>query len=162
MGANPDPTETLRKTSALNSVGGSPPVKPLQDGPIVYTPTESTRRIIPWAFLQAKLPRQSLVTAATDRQNETLVGDYQMSISNDATDARNVGGERMTREPSLLIDVNDLAAMLQCSPRHVWRMADAGKMPRPYKIGALCRWDRAAIESWIADGCPNCRTGVRK
>ncbi len=54
----------------------------------------------------------------------------------------------------LLIDVHAVAGLLGCSPRHVWRMADSGRMPRPYKIGALCRWDRAAIEEWVRQGCP--------
>ncbi len=71
--------------------------------------------------------------------------------------AKTSSGERTPRESSLLIDVNDLAEMLKCSPRHVWRMADAGKMPRPHKLGALCRWDRGAIEQWVAQGCPACR-----
>ncbi len=81
--------------------------------------------------------------------------------ANAATGANAGGGERTPRESSLLIDVNALAALLKCSARHVWRMADAGKMPRPYKIGALCRWDRTLIERWVAEGCPSCRNGGR-
>ena len=69
------------------------------------------------------------------------------------------GGERTPGESSLLIDVNDVAGLLKCSARQVWRMSDSGRMPRPHKIGALCRWDRAAIERWVAEGCPNCRSG---
>jgi len=79
-----------------------------------------------------------------------------------ATARANTGGrERTPGELSLLIDVNDVAELLKCSPRHVWRLADAGKMPRPYKVGALCRWDRAAIEQWVSEGCPPVRKGVR-
>jgi excisionase family DNA binding protein len=73
------------------------------------------------------------------------------------------GGERKPRESSessLLITVHDVAALLTCSARHVWRLADAGKMPRPYKIGALCRWDRTTVERWVAEGCPSCRKGA--
>ena len=73
------------------------------------------------------------------------------------------GGERKPRkisEQSLLIDVHDVAAMLKCSARHVWRLADAGKMPRPYKVGALRRWDRATVERWVSEGCPSCRKAV--
>jgi len=84
-----------------------------------------------------------------------------MTTSQNAAGVRNVGGDRTPREPSLLINVLDVAAMLQCSARHIYRLADAGRMPRPYKIGALCRWDRAAIEKWIEAGCPSCRAGGR-
>ena len=73
------------------------------------------------------------------------------------------GGDRKPREnseQSLLIDVHDMASMLACSARHVWRMADAGKMPRPHKLGALRRWDRSTIENWIQEGCPSCRAAV--
>ncbi len=71
-----------------------------------------------------------------------------------ATAGANTGDGNLTaREPSLLVDVQDVAAMLQCSARHVYRLADGGRMPRPFKIGSLCRWDRLSILQWIADGC---------
>ena len=76
-----------------------------------------------------------------------------------ATAGATGGRERTPGEKSLLIDVHAMSVLLNCSTRHIWRLADAGKMPRPYKIGALCRWDRAMIAQWIADGCPSCRTG---
>jgi len=41
-----------------------------------------------------------------------------------------------------LLDVKAVAALLRCSERHVYRMADAGKMPAPVKLGALVRWPR--------------------
>jgi excisionase family DNA binding protein len=41
--------------------------------------------------------------------------------------------------------------------RHVYRLADAGRMPAPVQIGRLVRWQRAAVESWIAAGCPGNR-----
>jgi len=82
-------------------------------------------------------------------------------MSNDVLDAtvgaNSGGGERTPREQSLLIDVHGVAAMLKCSPRHIWRLADAGKMPGPYKIGALRRWSRQAISDWIEGGCHTCR-----
>ena len=61
-----------------------------------------------------------------------------------------------------MLDVRAMAAMLSCSTRHVYRLADAGRMPPPIKIGALCRWPRRAVDAWIADGCPSCRTGGRQ
>lgn len=90
---------------------------------------------------------------------------FEMIESKNVTaETTNDGGNREPREAtelSLLIDVHDVAALLKCSARHIWRMADAGKMPRPHKIGALCRWDRAVIEQWVADGCPSCRKAAR-
>lgn len=53
----------------------------------------------------------------------------------------------------LLLSVDDVASILTMSPSHVYRLADGGKMPRPIKVGALVRWPRAEIESWIANGC---------
>jgi len=52
-----------------------------------------------------------------------------------------------------MLDVQTVAEMLGCSPRHVYRLSDAGRMPAPVKLGALCRWSRIAIDEWIADGC---------
>ena len=56
-----------------------------------------------------------------------------------------------------LLDVNAVAQFLSCSTRHVYRLADAGRMPRPRKLGTLVRWDRQELEKWLADGCPACR-----
>ena len=58
-----------------------------------------------------------------------------------------------TTEPAL-VDIGWVARTLGCSTRHVHRLRDAGKMPRPVRLGHLLRWNRAAIDSWIADGCP--------
>jgi predicted DNA-binding transcriptional regulator AlpA len=53
-----------------------------------------------------------------------------------------------------LIDVAAVSALGIGSPRHVYRLADAGKMPAPVKLGALVRWRRTEILNWIAAGCP--------
>ena len=58
-------------------------------------------------------------------------------------------------DTSALADVRQIAALLKCSARHVYRLSDAGKMPRPVKLGYLVRWNRRAVEAWIADGCPD-------
>lgn len=55
--------------------------------------------------------------------------------------------------PATLLDVKQVAAMLCCSARHVYRMSDAGAMPRPRHVGALVRWCRSEIEQWVLDGC---------
>jgi len=68
----------------------------------------------------------------------------------------NAGQEKPPAE-SALLDVEQVAALLRCSTRHVYRQADAGKMPRPLKLGSLVRWRRALILAWIAEGCPAVR-----
>lgn len=54
-----------------------------------------------------------------------------------------------------MLHVGGVAAMLGVSERHVYRLADAGKMPRPIKLGGANRWDRLTLEQWVSDGCPS-------
>jgi len=60
-------------------------------------------------------------------------------------------------ESARLLTVEAVAAMLAVSSRHIYRLADSGKMPRPVKLGGSNRWDREVIENWIRDGCPPVR-----
>ncbi len=60
--------------------------------------------------------------------------------------------DQPTQPPMLTVD--GVAKMLACSPRSVYRLADAGRIPPPVRIGGLVRWPRALLEQWIADGCP--------
>jgi len=52
-----------------------------------------------------------------------------------------------------MLTVHDVARMLSCSARTVYRLTDSGRVPRPVKLGALVRWPREVIEHWIARGC---------
>jgi excisionase family DNA binding protein len=58
-------------------------------------------------------------------------------------------------------DVNVVAGKLSCSTRHIYRLADAGRMPAPLRLGTLVRWELDEIDRWIAAGCPSCRKGAR-
>jgi excisionase family DNA binding protein len=62
--------------------------------------------------------------------------------------------------PASLLDVRGVAAMLGCSPRHVYRLADRGSMPAPVRLGSLVRWPRKTLEDWLGAGCPSCRKGA--
>ncbi|MGD8451994.1 MAG: helix-turn-helix domain-containing protein [Phycisphaerae bacterium] len=62
-----------------------------------------------------------------------------------------IGGVAVTPE---LLDVHDVAAVLGCSTRSVCRLAGAGKLPSPVKLGRLSRWRRAELLTWLAEGCP--------
>ena len=40
-------------------------------------------------------------------------------------------------ERAMMLDVNDVAAMLNCSPRTICCLSDSGRMPPPVKLGTL-------------------------
>ena len=61
-----------------------------------------------------------------------------------------------------LLDVRAVAALLDCSPRHVYRLSDAGRMPAPIRLGALVRWRRSELTDWLAAGCPPVRRAGRE
>ena len=77
------------------------------------------------------------------------------------TDTSTPQAEAATDSP-ILLDVKQVAAMLNCSWRHVYRMADAGKMPRPVKLGSLVRWNRIDVETWVSEGCQPPSNGRRR
>ena len=66
---------------------------------------------------------------------------------------RQRGVHAEARRPGMLT-VHDVARMLNCSVRTVYRLVDTGRMPRPVKLGGMVRWPREAVESWIGQGCP--------
>lgn len=53
-----------------------------------------------------------------------------------------------------LMNVSEVAEQLKVSGRTVYRLADAGLMPRPVRLGGAVRWDRVEIDRWIDSGCP--------
>jgi len=61
-----------------------------------------------------------------------------------------------------LLDAKGVAVLLDVSLRTIWNMRDSGRIPKPVKVGRLCRWRRAEIERWIKDGCPKCRPTRRR
>jgi len=60
----------------------------------------------------------------------------------------------ISRPDVALMTINDVARLLNCSTRTVYRLNDAGRMPRSVRLGSLVRWNRSEIEQWITDGCP--------
>ncbi len=52
-----------------------------------------------------------------------------------------------------LLDVKAVARLLGCSARHVRRLADYGQLPPLVKLGALSRWRRSDIDTWITNSC---------
>lgn len=64
-----------------------------------------------------------------------------------------------TPTPQALLDSRQVADLIGASPRTVVRLADSGRMPRSFKVGALTRWRRSDLEAWIARGCPRVEGG---
>lgn len=62
---------------------------------------------------------------------------------------------------AMLLAVEDVAGLIGCSRRHVYRMADGRQMPAPVKVGALTRWRRDEIDRWISEGCKPLRRARR-
>lgn len=62
--------------------------------------------------------------------------------------------ELNTTCPSELLNVREVSKLLGCSQRHIYRLTDAGKMPRPVKLGALVRWRKTELTKWLETGCP--------
>lgn len=52
-----------------------------------------------------------------------------------------------------LIDAKQTGQFLGISWRTVLRLADAGKIPPGYKLGALRRWDLDELHQFINNGC---------
>jgi len=60
----------------------------------------------------------------------------------------------MTKRPTpfgsaTMVDAREIAGFLGCSPKHVRRLSDQGKLPKPVRVGRLRRWPRQAIEQWL-------------
>jgi predicted DNA-binding transcriptional regulator AlpA len=53
-----------------------------------------------------------------------------------------------------LLTAKALAKILSLSPRSVWRLRSAQKVPRPVNVGASVRWVSTDIDKWISLGCP--------
>ena len=100
---------------------------------------------------------QEVVQPQMDKLHEKA--NTQMSPSDKPS--HETGFKRSACETPALLDVDGVAGLLTCSTRHVYRLADAGRMPRPVKLGALSRWPRTAVLDWVAEGCPAIKTARR-
>lgn len=85
-----------------------------------------------------------------------------MTTQANATGERFAGGESATCERPELLTVTQVGRLLNCSPRHVYRLADCGKLPRPIRLGHLIRWSRTSIAAWVNAGCPTVGKGGRQ
>jgi len=61
----------------------------------------------------------------------------------------------------VFLTVDEVAAVLRCSARSVYRLVDSGRMLPPCRFGRLLRWHGAAFDAWVANGCPASRPSRR-
>ena len=62
------------------------------------------------------------------------------------------------QKPPVFLTADEVAAVLRCSARAVYRMADTGRILPPCRFGRILRWNAAAFEAWVASGCPALRS----
>ncbi|MCE9544156.1 MAG: helix-turn-helix domain-containing protein [Planctomycetia bacterium] len=68
-------------------------------------------------------------------------------------------GERSASKPAgeddvQLITADHVAGLLGVSERTIWRLASAGRIVGPIKVGRCSRWRLQEVKRWIAAGCP--------
>ena len=61
---------------------------------------------------------------------------------------------RLTKADPELYTASEVATLLRCSQRQVWRLRDGGRMPQALRVGRLVRWRKSVIADWIGAGCP--------
>lgn len=59
------------------------------------------------------------------------------------------------KESLILVGANELAQMLSVSPRHIWRMKAASKLPKSINFGRCVCWVLSDIRLFIQMGCPS-------
>lgn len=52
-----------------------------------------------------------------------------------------------------LLSVREVAELCGVSQRTIFRLSDAGKMPKPIRLNTSVRWNREEVELWITSGC---------
>ncbi len=57
---------------------------------------------------------------------------------------------RSSADEALLWDVKAVARALGLGVRTVWRLSSSGELPAPISVGRCKRWERRAIEAYVA------------
>ena len=70
-------------------------------------------------------------------------------------DGCNNGNKSLTVPDMRAVDAKELGRILGLAVRTVRRLDQAGKLPRPVRIGAAVRWRLEEIQDWLTSGCPD-------
>ncbi|MFC1636605.1 helix-turn-helix transcriptional regulator [Planctomycetota bacterium] len=63
--------------------------------------------------------------------------------------------DEVERKKYQTITAKELAKMLSVSPRTIWRLRSAGKLPKPVTFGGSVRWRLLDIRLWQELQCPS-------
>jgi predicted DNA-binding transcriptional regulator AlpA len=55
------------------------------------------------------------------------------------------------QDPAPTLDVKEVARLLGCTERTIWRHEGKGLIPEARRIGGVVRWDRDELEIWLAN-----------
>lgn len=55
----------------------------------------------------------------------------------------------------IALSADEVAEALGISRAHVWKLASAGRLPKPIRLGRAVRWSRKDLEEWLAAGAPS-------
>ena len=53
-----------------------------------------------------------------------------------------------------LLTVREVATALKVSPRQIWKLSSAGRLPAPVRLARSVRWRAADIARFVELGCP--------
>jgi len=63
-------------------------------------------------------------------------------------------GQKLPEDRGLLIDIKEIAKLLDVSERTISSMQASGRIPAPIRIGRSVRWGYEEIRAWVQAGCP--------
>jgi len=66
----------------------------------------------------------------------------------------NVDGDQLDASDRLLVNANEVARLLSISSRTLWKLASAGRVPEPVRLGRSVRWRAGELQAWVDAGCP--------
>ena len=69
----------------------------------------------------------------------------------------------LTMDPkqSATMTARETAAALSISERHLWSLVSRGELPQPIRLGRAARWNRAALEQFLAERHAEAQGGER-
>ncbi|QDU34898.1 Prophage CP4-57 regulatory protein (AlpA) [Poriferisphaera corsica] len=79
----------------------------------------------------------------------------EASVENRDVYSTGNGSQNTSKSLALLLRAEQVAEFLNISVAHVYRMRNAGKLPKPVKLGGVVRWRLDELKQWVAAGMPN-------